>query len=154
MIKAIETSYKGYRFRSRLEARWAVFFDALGLEWDYELEGFDLGAPHGYYLPDFFIKGNSHYGPWIEIKGTEPTGAEIDKLDVLCESHGAYGLIIWGTPGEEEFYAVHKEGGIYDGTDIGNPLSEFLYLWNAPTEFIDSAYAKSRAARFEHGACG
>jgi hypothetical protein len=28
-IKAIETSYKGYRFRSRLEARWAVFFDAL-----------------------------------------------------------------------------------------------------------------------------
>ena len=26
-IKAIETYYKGYRFRSRLEARWAVFFD-------------------------------------------------------------------------------------------------------------------------------
>jgi hypothetical protein len=25
--KAIETHYKGYRFRSRLEARWAVFFD-------------------------------------------------------------------------------------------------------------------------------
>ena len=32
-IKAIETSYKGYLFRSRLEARWAVFFDALGLVW-------------------------------------------------------------------------------------------------------------------------
>lgn len=30
-MKAIETRYKGYRFRSRLEARWAVFFDALGL---------------------------------------------------------------------------------------------------------------------------
>ena len=29
MIKAIETVYNGYRFRSRLEARWAVFFDAL-----------------------------------------------------------------------------------------------------------------------------
>ena len=41
-IKAIETEYKGYRFRSRLEARWAVFFDALGLKWDYEPEGFDL----------------------------------------------------------------------------------------------------------------
>lgn len=27
-IKAIDTYYKGYRFRSRLEARWAVFFDA------------------------------------------------------------------------------------------------------------------------------
>lgn len=42
MIKAIETEYKGYRFRSRLEARWAVFFDALGVEWVYEPEGFDL----------------------------------------------------------------------------------------------------------------
>ncbi len=30
-IKAIETRYKGYRFRSRLEARWAVFFDALSV---------------------------------------------------------------------------------------------------------------------------
>ena len=30
-IKAIETYYKGYRFRSRLEARWAVFFDAAGI---------------------------------------------------------------------------------------------------------------------------
>ncbi|MCB6994492.1 hypothetical protein LI177_13475 [bacterium 210820-DFI.6.37] len=27
-LKAIQTEYKGYRFRSRLEARWAVFFDA------------------------------------------------------------------------------------------------------------------------------
>ena len=51
MIKAIETVYNGYRFRSRLEARWAVFFDALGLEYEYEPEGFSLGA--GGYLPDF-----------------------------------------------------------------------------------------------------
>ena len=29
-IQVIETAYKGYRFRSRLEARWAVFFDAIG----------------------------------------------------------------------------------------------------------------------------
>lgn len=41
-IKAIETQYKGYRFRSRLEARWAVFFDVLGIQWEYEPEGFDL----------------------------------------------------------------------------------------------------------------
>ena len=33
-MKAIETEYNGYRFRSRLEARWAVFFDALGIEYN------------------------------------------------------------------------------------------------------------------------
>lgn len=30
-IRAIETNYKGFRMRSRLEARWATFFDALGM---------------------------------------------------------------------------------------------------------------------------
>jgi hypothetical protein len=52
-MKPIETNYKGYRFRSRLEARWAVFFDALGVPWEYEPEGFETSA--GWYLPDFKI---------------------------------------------------------------------------------------------------
>jgi hypothetical protein len=29
-LRPIETRYRGFRFRSRLEARWAVFFDAAG----------------------------------------------------------------------------------------------------------------------------
>lgn len=54
-IKPIETYYNGYRFRSRLEARWAVFLDALGVEYEYEPEGFEL--PSGKrYLPDFKVK--------------------------------------------------------------------------------------------------
>lgn len=65
MMKPIETIYKGYRFRSRLEARWAVFFDTLGVKWDYELEGFEL--PSGRYLPDFLL----HFDDgdvWAEVK--------------------------------------------------------------------------------------
>ena len=54
MIKTIETVYNGYRFRSRLEARWAVFFDALGIKYEYEAEGYDLGE-EGWYLPDFYF---------------------------------------------------------------------------------------------------
>src|SRR5262245_27464288 len=52
-LKAIETRYKGYRFRSRLEARWAVFFDSLKIPWVYEPEGFDINGI--WYLPDFFL---------------------------------------------------------------------------------------------------
>ena len=33
---AVETFYKGYRFRSRLEARWAAFFDLCKWRWEYE----------------------------------------------------------------------------------------------------------------------
>ena len=41
-IKPIETVYNGYRFRSRLEARWAVFFDEAEIPYEYEPEGFDV----------------------------------------------------------------------------------------------------------------
>jgi len=53
-IKAIETQYKGYRFRSRLEARWAVLFDSAGIEWEYESEGYQLSNGQNY-LPDFWL---------------------------------------------------------------------------------------------------
>jgi hypothetical protein len=67
-IKPIETRYAGCRFRSRLEARWAVFFDALDIEWQYELEGFDL--PSGRYLPDFYLPSLE---TWFEVKGQPVT---------------------------------------------------------------------------------
>lgn len=63
--KAIETRYKGYRFRSRSEARWAVFFDACDIKWRYEPEGFEL--PSGRYLPDFWLEGIKI---WVEVKPT------------------------------------------------------------------------------------
>jgi hypothetical protein len=61
---AIETEFKGYKFRSRLEARWAVFFDAIGIEWKYETEGFEAGDHR--YLPDFWLPSAC---AWVEVKG-------------------------------------------------------------------------------------
>lgn len=61
---AIETEYGGYRFRSRLEARWAVFFDALGIEWKYETQGFEAEGHR--YLPDFYLPESDD---WVEVKG-------------------------------------------------------------------------------------
>lgn len=62
-MKAIKTRYRGYAFRSRLEARWAVFFSQLGLPWEYEKEGYEL--PSGLYLPDFWLPT---LNAWVEIK--------------------------------------------------------------------------------------
>lgn len=53
-IKAIETRYLGHHFRSRLEARWAIYFDAAGIKWEYEHEGFVL-PDETPYLPDFWL---------------------------------------------------------------------------------------------------
>jgi len=83
-IKAIETFYKGYHFRSRLEARWAVFFDTLGIEWKYEDQGFEREV-HDYftrdgeevykterYLPDFYLPNRwGGGGIYVEVKGDQ-----------------------------------------------------------------------------------
>lgn len=85
-LKAIETEYKGYRFRSRLEARWVVFFDACGVKWEYEPEGYVL-SDGGYYLPDFLLhdvtfnhagysEGNDLY---VEVKG-KMTAEDAEKI--------------------------------------------------------------------------
>lgn len=86
-IPSIETRYAGCRFRSRLEARHAVFFDHLGIFWEYEPEGFIL--PSGYYLPDFHIPvqprtANTEF--WIEIK---PNQEAADSDRRICEFEGA-----------------------------------------------------------------
>jgi hypothetical protein len=84
-MKAIETTYKGYRFRSRLEARWAVFFDALGYNYKYENEGFLVGIGQDRpYLPDFYLPDTKTY---VEVKGS------YEKLDWgLIEQATDYGL--------------------------------------------------------------
>lgn len=81
---ALETPYKGHRFRSRIEARWAVFMDALGVQWEYEPQGFRLSGG-GFYLPDFWLP---YQECWIEIKGAPATMEEIDRADQLALDTG------------------------------------------------------------------
>jgi len=50
MAEAIRTRYKSYWFRSRLEARWAAFFDLC--EWPWQYEPVDLQG----YIPDFILQ--------------------------------------------------------------------------------------------------
>lgn len=80
-IKPIQTRYKGCHFRSRTEAKWAVFFDSIGFKWQYEPEGYGDGKEA--YLPDFFV--------------TLPDGAEF-LADVKPNNYHI------SDDGKEEFY--------------------------------------------------
>ncbi len=72
-IKPIQTTYRGHRFRSRLEARWAVAFDRLSIRWEYEPEGYLVGGKRTPYLPDFWLPGER---VWVEVKGSN------EQLDI------------------------------------------------------------------------
>lgn len=121
-MKAIETEYKGYRFRSRLEARWAVFFDACRVRWEYEPEGFEL--PNGQmYLPDFLLHGVAGRGGgdlYVEVKGkmTETDARKIYEFS--------------GVRVEDDCYVVDTPilvvAGIPDGDTIRD-IDDFCSRW-------------------------
>ncbi len=145
MIKAIETQYQGYRFRSRLEARWAVFFDALGIKWEYEKEGYDLGEL-GWYLPDFWLPDKQ---VWVEVKPQMPSEEESEKIRALVAGTECYGGICltnipesirdWGT--EQEAYSKDLESGWYDFlSDVTIDDSEAYLGFDEPEVIWSSAF--------------
>ena len=101
-IKAIQTAYAGYHFRSRLEARWAVFFDSLGVEWLYENEGFEL-SDGSRYLPDFEISAFG-FDCFVEIKPTKPNEDEINKAKLLSFGTGKPVYFLTDIPSLEPIY--------------------------------------------------
>jgi hypothetical protein len=171
--KPIETHYNGYRFRSRLEARWAVFFDALGIKYEYELEGFDLGDL-GWYLPDFYLSDLDY---WVEVKPTMPHLEIVDgktlgedpiyeKLYRLADS-GRYFLLVWGAPSFSNYsdkYHVYGDWG--HNFVVCEKCGRVWVQWvgkshvecsscGAPTptesQKLANAITAARSARFEHG---
>ena len=82
-IAAIPTAYGGREYRSRLEARWAAFFDLLG--WRHEHEPFDLGQ----WSPDFLLVGDDARA-LVEVKPiTEPHEPTISKMEAALKSASA-----------------------------------------------------------------
>lgn len=112
-IPAIETHYGNCRFRSRTEARWAVFFDALGVRWEYEKEGFELGVL-GRYLPDFWLPD---LDCWIEIKGEQPTDKEHQKCEALCMGTQKDVFLFIGVPKTNDEYHLSEGDLIYRFVD-------------------------------------
>ena len=99
-IKAIQTTYAGHLFRSRLEARWAVFFDSLGVFWKYEPQGFMVGIEwrERPYLPDFYLPD---LDLWVEVKGSDES-MDWTLIGDACD--GAGQCLPMSTPGSHNRY--------------------------------------------------
>lgn len=93
VIKAIETWYNNYHFRSRLEARWAVFFDTLGVEYRYEMEGYRSEDWKYSYLPDFYLP---QLKAWVEIKPLHSDRRGIEKALILASENHEHVIVCEG----------------------------------------------------------
>jgi hypothetical protein len=159
-VKAIETRYAGCRFRSRLEARHAVFMDHLEIDWEFEPQGFH--TPAGGYLPDFYLPLTDLY---VEIKGAYPSERDLAK----CQHIPNLVILVGSIPRTHRdmtwmeydqqclkgwAHLVHKcDTGwqTFDLDQAGVPW------WGDPeyrSRKIDEALTAARSARFEHGEQG
>lgn len=78
-VPAIETEWGGWKFRSRLEARWAIFMDRAGVQFEYEPEGFETEA--GRYLTDFYLP---EHRTWLEIKPRIELVTEYERKRIIA----------------------------------------------------------------------
>lgn len=162
-IKPIPTQYKGYKFRSRLEARFAVFFDALSQGFRYEPEGYNLERGLNY-LPDFFLDA----GYFVEIKPYYPNAIEMRKAMLLAQQTKTKVYILYGDLSLPviDLKSQKRTGGfcalrfLPNGQvrDLMIPklLKEKLTFIACPKKLkiqgeIEAAILKGKQARFEFG---
>jgi hypothetical protein len=116
-VTPIQTRYRGYRFRSRLEARWAVFFDAVDLQYEYEPQGYvleDLGD--AWYLPDFWLPTIGPNGMWAEVKADRDNWIGADLMLALCSKHTRFaGTILGPVPYAAGGWPSYDEADETDG---------------------------------------
>ena len=111
-------SYAEVRFRSHLEARWAIFYDhLLGRgKWEYEPQGFATdGEP---YLPDFVIEGALGQ-LWVEIKPawrSDPAGVAKWRRFAAQRPQPSRAVLFTGLP------TLHVKSIVIGGDDgLGDP---------------------------------
>ena len=105
MIYAKPTTYNGITFRSRLEARWAVYFDAIGITYEYEMERYDF-TPDMSYLPDFYLR---EVNMWAEVKPVQLDGIELTKVEYLVLTTEIPCLLLVGSPQAKPYEAIYFE---------------------------------------------
>lgn len=135
VYKAIETYYNGFHFRSRLEARWAVFFDHLGIKYLYEPQGFVLGEEKICYLPDFYLP---ELKTWIEVKGVMTKDDE-KKIKYFIEEYLANNneekiIILGDIPRQDEIWRFTDNYNISTSLEYGpfsmhsGTISDYSYF--------------------------
>lgn len=180
IARSIETEWHGKRFRSRLEARWAVVFEAMCIEWEYEPEGFEFDDGTRY-LPDFLLHGIVGRGSsdvYVEVKG-RMTAEDYGKVVALSKSKPVYivGDIPCGVLSTErdmsQWYADMESScykwpypynfetvdGDHFGAFLGVAMSGEAELFGDDSNYLADAndvasslpYLIASKCRFEHG---
>jgi hypothetical protein len=116
-LKAIPTMYGGVQMRSRLEARWAAFFDMC--EWPWTYEPFDLNG----WTPDFQLD----FGRPVLVEVKPHTDRLLGAIfrdvtrPVVDQPASPRVLLVGAAPRAEQIYEGYPLSVIGWGTDHETP---------------------------------
>jgi len=141
---AKDTIYREYEFRSRLEARWAVFFDIMDIDWEYELEGYQLDRTS--YLPDFLLYNMGRQGKkqhYVEVKSPAHTD-ELDKPSLFASKLDESVLLAIGKPDYKSYELITGDSRNLETVDVVIKAPNDAYrenrFWYMPGETVDKSY--------------
>lgn len=159
-IKAIETLYDNHNFRSRTEARWAVFFNEASIKYIYEPEGFrfDDGTS---YLPDFYLPDQKI---WFEAKGVlngddekKISNLRINGKDVII-GYSDMTFQVYGHPKEHSWLVrdLKRKKIVFQASMRPKATKKCKYICNGNLRKVDDdraleAIYSGLRARFDHG---
>lgn len=176
--QAIPTPHNGILYRSRLEARYAVFFHELHIMHEYETQGFKTESA---YLPDFVIFAATGT-LWLEVKPTwdsDPDGIVRFRQFAAKRPQPSRAALVIGLPGAgggivviggDESAIIPAQGPWEDDTCEWRPCPVGIHFDLTPPgpfrtrfaedgcddkfggdgeEKLERAIAKARSARFD-----
>ena len=150
----IPTWHGGILYRSRLEARYAFFFDRLSIKFEYETQGFETDGER--YLPDFVIF--AALGTiWAEVKPTwdnDPNGVAKFKRFAAQRRQPTRAALLVGPPAVEGNNLVI--GGDEEAEDpVKGPWEDDRQQWRPCPDghHFDLSWPGLFRARFAEDGC-
>jgi hypothetical protein len=123
-----KTLYREVLYKSRIEAKWAIFFDTLGIKHQYEPFWANVDSRGGQinYKPDFeiFIPNDNHTY-YAEIKISKPPEEAITKACGWAREYGDTIILFDLQPPK----LTSESGWLFEWTEISDQVIKYTQIW-------------------------
>lgn len=133
---SIPTEYRGFMFRSRFEADFALALDEWDVTWEYEAKSFLLSNGQ-HYWPDFWLP---LVGAWVELRGYRSAASEEQLARFALE-----------LPSDRAFYVVRPRLSttLHVGRDWVRAVTQRASLDRKELQLLQRALLEFRQRRGE-----
>lgn len=129
-------------FHSDVEAQWSIFFDAMGIKYEYEKDTFQLDGAS--FIPDFWLP---QVNMWADVKPSRHSKEDTRNCQRLANITGKRCLLLEGPPDFRSYWGLAPE---QEEDDDYYPDMDYLlismYLHSENRFFCDTGHSRENPA--------